>query len=58
MRRSERRPNRVYTAVVVGSSPAGPTYVTVGLTSMAVGRRAVHLGVTLSLTMPGRGRSR
>src|SRR5665811_523978 len=28
MRRSERRPNRVYTAAVVGSSPAGPTHVT------------------------------
>ena len=28
MRRSERRPNRVYTAAVVGSSPAGPTFMT------------------------------
>jgi hypothetical protein len=30
MRRSERRPDRVYTAAVVGSSPAGPTCITAG----------------------------
>ena len=28
MRRSDRQPNRVYTAAVVGSSPAGPTRIT------------------------------
>ena len=28
MRRSGRRPDRVYTAAVVGSSPAGPTCIT------------------------------
>ena len=33
MRRSERRPNRVYTAVVVGSSPAGPTHITAAQSS-------------------------
>jgi hypothetical protein len=30
MCRSESRPNRVYTAAVVGSSPAGPTCITAG----------------------------
>jgi hypothetical protein len=36
MRRSESRLIRVYTAVVVGSSPAGPTYVTVYTAAYAV----------------------